>query len=125
MEILSCAIFSTLLPIFLCKALPPTALSAAPIAVAESSGVCEQVDDEPDAGKPRSGFLNRMVGLFERGVALEVLVHHDRTHGGLSRRRQGWRLVRISLQVWPHVRDQSERLVPQDRRASNLRIGRP
>ena len=75
--IVSPAIFSIPLPIFLCNALPPTAPMAAPIAVAASSG---GANSRRRARRRRAGRAlgDRVVGLLQRDVALEVLAHDDR-----------------------------------------------
>ena len=72
------------LPIFLCNALPPTAPTAAPIAVAASSGGVEQADDEPDAHGSGGALLDRVVALFERDAAVEALAHDDCAPEALS-----------------------------------------
>src|SRR5664279_3304284 len=99
MGMVSSAILSTPLPIFLCSALPPTAPSAAPIAVAASSGEGEESDDEADAGKPGCALLDRMVALFQRDSAVQAFADHDRTPQALPATQN--RLIAVS---YTHLR---------------------
>ena len=78
MGIVSPADSSILLPVFLCRTLPPTAPIGRSDRGRREQRRREQTDREPDGGQPGGALLDHVVGLLHRDVALEVLAHHDR-----------------------------------------------